>query len=166
MAVMIAALAVTVAAVAAEGAPATARLAGRLACWAARRRYAGDPGRAARRAEEWQALACRRPGGRVLGLLTAARFAVAAVRAARMLGHFTATPAPPPVFPQLTGRERQVLDLLAQGRANTAIAARLSLSHKTVRNHVSTILAKLQVTDRAQAIIAARDAGLGHQSRI
>jgi DNA-binding NarL/FixJ family response regulator len=85
--------------------------------------------------------------------------------AARMLGHFTAAPAPPPVFPQLTGRERQVLDLLAQGRANTAIAARLSLSHKTVRNHVSNILAKLQVPDRAQAIIAARDAGLGHPSR-
>jgi DNA-binding NarL/FixJ family response regulator len=86
--------------------------------------------------------------------------------ATRMLGHVTAASAPPPVFPQLTGRERQVLDLLAQGRANTAIAARLSLSHKTVRNHVSNILAKLQVTDRAQAIIQARDAGLGHQSRI
>ena len=85
--------------------------------------------------------------------------------AARMLGHFTAAPAPRPVFPQLTGRERQVLELLAQGRANTAIAARLSLSHKTVRNHVSSILAKLQVADRAQAIIQARDAGLGHQSR-
>jgi DNA-binding NarL/FixJ family response regulator len=85
--------------------------------------------------------------------------------AARILGHFTATPAPPPAFPQLTDRERQVLDLLAQGRANAAIAARLSLSHKTVRNHVSNILAKLQVADRAQAIIQARDAGLGHQSR-
>jgi DNA-binding NarL/FixJ family response regulator len=85
--------------------------------------------------------------------------------AARILGHFTATPAPTPVFPQLTGRERQVLDLVAQGRANTAIAAQLSLSHKTVRNHVSNILAKLPAADRAQAIIAARDAGLGHQSR-
>jgi DNA-binding NarL/FixJ family response regulator len=85
--------------------------------------------------------------------------------AAQMLGHFTVTAAPPPVFPQLTGRERQVLDLLAQGRANSAIAARLSLSQKTVRNHVSNILAKLQVPDRAQAIIQARDAGLGHQSR-
>jgi DNA-binding NarL/FixJ family response regulator len=80
--------------------------------------------------------------------------------AARMLACFTAA-APSPPFPQLTGRERQVLDLLAQGRANTAIATRLSLSHKTVRNHVSNILAKLQVTDRAQAIIQARDAGLG-----
>ena len=78
--------------------------------------------------------------------------------AARMVACFTA-PAPP--FPQLTGRERQVLDLLAQGRANTAIATRLSLSPKTVRNQVSNILAKLQVTDRAQAIIQARDAGMG-----
>jgi DNA-binding NarL/FixJ family response regulator len=86
--------------------------------------------------------------------------------AARMLACFSATSAPPPAFPQLTGRERQVLELVAQGRANTAIAARLSLSHKTVRNHVSNILAKLQVADRAQAIIQARDAGLGHQSRI
>ena len=81
--------------------------------------------------------------------------------AARMLACFTAATAPSPPFPQLTGRERQVLDLLAQGRANTAIATRLSLSHKTVRNHVSNILAKLQVTDRAQAIIQARDAGMG-----
>ena len=85
--------------------------------------------------------------------------------ATRMLACFTNAGAPPPVFPQLTHRERQVLELLAQGRANTAIAARLSLSHKTVRNHVSNILAKLQVTDRAQAIVQARDAGLGHQSR-
>jgi DNA-binding NarL/FixJ family response regulator len=80
--------------------------------------------------------------------------------AARMVACFTAT-APAPPFPQLTGREREVLDLLAQGRANTAIATRLSLSPKTVRNHVSNILAKLQVTDRAQAIIQARNAGLG-----
>jgi DNA-binding NarL/FixJ family response regulator len=85
--------------------------------------------------------------------------------AARMLGRLTAARTPSPVFPQLTSRERQVLELLAQGRANTAIAARLSLSNKTVRNHVSNILAKLQATDRAQAIVQARDAGLGHQSR-
>jgi len=78
-----------------------------------------------------------------------------------MLTCFTAAAAPSPPFPQLTGRERQVLDLLAQGRANTAIATRLSLSPKTVRNHVSNVLAKLQVTDRAQAIIQARDAGMG-----
>ena len=82
--------------------------------------------------------------------------------AERMISYFTATSAPPPVFPQLTDREREVLDLVAQGLANPVIAARLSLSHKTVRNHVSNILTKLQVADRAQAIVQARDAGLGH----
>ena len=86
--------------------------------------------------------------------------------AARMLAYFTAPTAPPPVFPQLTDREREVLDLVAQGRANPAIAAKLGLSQKTVRNHVSNILTKLQVADRAQAIVQARDAGLGHQSRV
>jgi len=86
--------------------------------------------------------------------------------AARMLAYFTASAtAPPQVFPQLTDREREVLDLVAQGRANAAIAARLGLSQKTVRNHVSNILTKLQVADRAQAIVQARDAGLGRQSR-
>jgi DNA-binding NarL/FixJ family response regulator len=83
--------------------------------------------------------------------------------AERMLGYFTAAAAPPPVFPQLTGREREVLELIAQGQVNQAIAARLHLSHKTVRNHVSNILAKLQVADRAQAVAQARDAGLGRQ---
>ena len=87
--------------------------------------------------------------------------------AARMLAYFTAgATAPPQVFPQLTDREREVLDLVAQGRANAAIAAKLGLSQKTVRNHVSNILTKLQVADRAQAIVQARDAGLGRQSRV
>ncbi len=70
------------------------------------------------------------------------------------------------MVPQLTDREREVLDLVAQGRANTAIAASLGLSQKTVRNHVSNILTKLQVADRAQAIVQARDAGLGQRSRV
>jgi DNA-binding NarL/FixJ family response regulator len=87
--------------------------------------------------------------------------------AARMLTYFTASSsAPPPVFPQLTDREREVLDLVAQGKANPVIAAKLCLSQKTVRNHVSNILTKLQVADRAQAIVQARDAGLGQQSRV
>jgi DNA-binding NarL/FixJ family response regulator len=85
--------------------------------------------------------------------------------AERMLGYFTAAAAPPPAFPQLTDREREVLELVAQGQGNAAIAARLHLSQKTVRNNVSNILAKLQVADRAQAIVQARDVGLGHQSR-
>jgi DNA-binding NarL/FixJ family response regulator len=84
--------------------------------------------------------------------------------AERMLGYFAAA-APPPVFPQLTVREREVLELVAQGHANAAIAARLHLSQKTVRNNVSNILAKLQVADRAQVIVRARDLGLGRQSR-
>jgi DNA-binding NarL/FixJ family response regulator len=65
-------------------------------------------------------------------------------------------------FPDLTGREREILGLIAQGYSNTEIAARLFLSTKTVRNHISSIFAKLAVTDRAQAIVRAREAGLGH----
>jgi DNA-binding NarL/FixJ family response regulator len=69
--------------------------------------------------------------------------------------------ARPKAFPELTDRERVVLDLIAQGRSNAEIANRLVLSPKTVRNHVSNILSKLQVADRAQAIIQAREAGMG-----
>jgi DNA-binding NarL/FixJ family response regulator len=68
--------------------------------------------------------------------------------------------APPSAFPELTEREREVLGLIAQGRSNGEIADRLVLSQKTVRNHVSNIFSKLQVADRAQAIIRAREAGL------
>ncbi|MGB0100150.1 MAG: response regulator transcription factor [Nocardioides sp.] len=64
-------------------------------------------------------------------------------------------------FPQLTERELEVLDLIASGRNNAQIASALFLAPKTVRNNVSTILAKLQAADRAEAIIRARDAGLG-----
>jgi DNA-binding NarL/FixJ family response regulator len=64
-------------------------------------------------------------------------------------------------FPQLTERELEILDLIAAGRNNAQIAAELYLAPKTVRNNVSNILAKLQATDRAEAIIRARDAGLG-----
>jgi DNA-binding NarL/FixJ family response regulator len=64
-------------------------------------------------------------------------------------------------FPELTEREREVLDQVARGLDNLSIARRLSLSPKTVRNHLSNILTKLQVVDRAQAIVRAREAGLG-----
>jgi DNA-binding NarL/FixJ family response regulator len=64
-------------------------------------------------------------------------------------------------FPGLTPREREVLDLLAAGRRNHAIADQLGMSEKTVRNHLSSILTKLQVSDRAAAIVRAREAGLG-----
>lgn len=80
--------------------------------------------------------------------------------AGRLLTHFAraATAAP---FPQLTDREHEVLALLARGLDNTAIARRLGVSGKTVRNYVSTVLTKLQVTDRTAAILRAREAGLG-----
>lgn len=64
-------------------------------------------------------------------------------------------------FPELTNREREILELLAHGASNGQIAYRLDLSPKTVRNHVSNICNKLQVVDRAQAALRARDAGLG-----
>lgn len=69
--------------------------------------------------------------------------------------------AAPALFPELSDREREVLGLLAEGLKNPQIAKCLYLSPKTVRNHVSTILHKLQVADRTQAIIRAREAGLG-----
>src|SRR5262249_34025988 len=62
-------------------------------------------------------------------------------------------------FPELTEREREVLELIAQGYSNPTIAERLVLSLKTVQNHVSSILGKLQAADRAQVIVRARDAG-------
>jgi len=65
------------------------------------------------------------------------------------------------MFPELSQREREVLDLIATGVSNSDIARRLSLSPKTVRNHVSNVFTKLQVADRAQAIVRARAAGLG-----
>ena len=70
-------------------------------------------------------------------------------------------PAPTDAFPQLTAREREILDLLAAGRSNQQIAGALYLSPKTVRNNVSNVFAKLQVADRAEAIVRAREAGLG-----
>ena len=90
--------------------------------------------------------------------------------AERLIHYFTAPPAaagdpalPPgtPAFPALTEREREVLGLIAQGLTNSAIAERLVLSPKTVRNYITEIFSKLQVADRAQAIIRARNAGLG-----
>ncbi len=67
----------------------------------------------------------------------------------------------PQTFPELTEREREILDLIAQGRSNAEIARQLSLSGKTVANYVSNIFGKLQVADRAQAMLRAREAGLG-----
>jgi DNA-binding NarL/FixJ family response regulator len=87
--------------------------------------------------------------------------------AERIIGFFSAprAAAPQRVFPELTEREEEVLSLVAQGKSNQEIARQLFVSVKTVRNHVSNILLKLQVADRAQAVISARDAGIG-QSRV
>jgi len=86
--------------------------------------------------------------------------------ARRMISYFARPasgpdPRAPQPFPELTEREREVLDLVAKGFANAAIATQLVVSIKTVQNHVSSIFNKLQVADRAQAIVRARDAGLG-----
>lgn len=84
--------------------------------------------------------------------------------ARRVLGFFAGGDrAAPEAFPQLTERERQVLDLIAAGRSNPAIARDLGLTLKTVRNYVSNILTKLHVSDRSQAIVRAREAGLGRR---
>jgi DNA-binding NarL/FixJ family response regulator len=66
-----------------------------------------------------------------------------------------------PAFPELTERERQVLDLIAKGWSNAKIADDLVISPKTVSNHCSNIFSKLQVADRTQALLRAREAGLG-----
>ncbi len=82
--------------------------------------------------------------------------------ATRLMDYFATTrqQVPQEVFPELTDREREILTLIARGESNAAIAEQLMISLKTVRNHVSNIYNKLQVADRAQAAIRARDAGL------
>ena len=88
--------------------------------------------------------------------------------ATRMMNFFQGINQPAPksgnaahAFPELTEREREVLVLIAQGVSNKEIAEKLVISMKTVSNHITNIFGKLQVADRAQAIIRARDAGLG-----
>lgn len=88
----------------------------------------------------------------IVGAAVAAK-AIGAMAASRTLA--------PAVFPELTDREREVLDLMARGHDNAAIARRLVLSPKTVRNHVSNVLGKLGAADRSTAIVRAREAGLG-----
>ncbi len=88
--------------------------------------------------------------------------------ARRLVQYFSSPPQPSRPsrsnFPELTDREREILDLIAAGKNNQEIAGELFLSLKTVRNYVSNIFTKLQVADRAQAIIRAREAGLGQDS--
>ena len=85
---------------------------------------------------------------------------------ARRLMSFFSVPeaaSPEESFPELTSREREILDLIARGHTNTKIAARLFVSPKTVGNHISHIFTKIQVADRPHAIIRAREAGLGRK---
>ncbi len=83
----------------------------------------------------------------------------------RLMSFFSAPrpAAPAEAFPSLTAREHEVLDLIAAGKKNQEIARELYLSPKTVRNNISNIFTKLQVADRAQAIIRAREAGMGRE---
>ena len=87
--------------------------------------------------------------------------------AERVLGYFAQPPAgsdSPYPFPELTERERTILDLLSQGRRTGEIASSLFLSPKTVANNLTSIFAKLQVAGRAEAIIRAHEQGLGRSS--
>ena len=81
--------------------------------------------------------------------------------AGRLLAYFANNRPVSMAFPELTEREHEILALIAHGRTNEQIAEQLVVSIKTVRNHVSTIFSKLQVADRAQAVVRAREAGLG-----
>ena len=81
--------------------------------------------------------------------------------ARRLVNFFGQSRSAAPEFPELSDREREVLTCIAQGWNNTTIAERLVLSPKTVRNHISNIFSKLQVADRAEAIVRASQAGLG-----
>jgi DNA-binding NarL/FixJ family response regulator len=86
---------------------------------------------------------------------------IGAAVADRMTGVFGGTRVPPSVFPNLSTREHDILGLMAAGLSNSAIAQRLGLSEKTVRNNVSNIFTKMRVTDRPAAIVRARQAGMG-----
>jgi DNA-binding NarL/FixJ family response regulator len=106
--------------------------------------------------------------GEILSAIRAAAVgeAVFGASIARRVAEFFAAPrssAAEP-FPDLTERENEVLELIAQGRSNGDIAGRLGITSKTVRNHVANVFNKLQVADRSQAIVRAREAGLGRDS--
>lgn len=99
--------------------------------------------------------------GRAIRAVAAGEVLLGAPIARRVAEYFSGRLSPEAVFPGLSDRERQTLDLLAQGLSNKDIATRLYLSEKTVRNYVSDIYTKLQVASRAEAVVKARQAGLG-----
>jgi DNA-binding NarL/FixJ family response regulator len=106
--------------------------------------------------------------GEILSAIRAAAVgeAVFGASIARRVAEFFAAPRSPAAepFPDLTERENEILELIAQGRSNSDIAGRLGITSKTVRNHVANVFNKLQVADRSQAIVRAREAGLGRDS--
>lgn len=98
---------------------------------------------------------------RAMRAVTEGEAIFSAVIAARMMHYFSnRTPGRGAVFSELTEREHEVLALLAQGLSNSEIARRLELRPKTVRNHLSNIVSKLQVADKAEAAARARDRGM------
>lgn len=99
---------------------------------------------------------------RALHAVHAGQVVLAPDVAARLVLRLSGAPRPPVrPFPELTDRELQVLDAIASGQSNTAIAALLGLAPKTVGNHISSVFAKLRVASRAEAIVLAREHGLG-----
>ena len=84
--------------------------------------------------------------------------------AQRMVDYFSQLRPAAAAFPELTGREQEILTLMAQGKKNPEIAQQLQINLKTVQNHISNIFTKLQVSDRAEAILRAKDAGLGQNN--
>jgi DNA-binding NarL/FixJ family response regulator len=103
----------------------------------------------------------RRDIARALDAVSRGEVILGPAVASRALTAFAGTGPRQGPFPELTEREHEILDFVARGLTNPAIASRLVLSEKTVRNHVSNIFMKLQVGDRATAIVRAREAGLG-----
>jgi DNA-binding NarL/FixJ family response regulator len=86
--------------------------------------------------------------------------------AERLRSYFaSAADGAPRPFPELTAREHEVLELVARGNSNGEIAAALAVSLKTVRNHVSNVFTKIRVTTRAQAIVKAREVGIGGEAQ-
>jgi pimeloyl-ACP methyl ester carboxylesterase/DNA-binding CsgD family transcriptional regulator len=116
--------------------------------------------------EEGRLIASRIPGARFVSLDSANHLLLESEPAWRRFleeaqAFLPGTAATSPALAALTPRERDLLELIAQGRDNAQVAATLGLSEKTVRNHITHIFAKLEVESRAQAIVLARNAGLG-----
>ncbi|UCC88375.1 MAG: response regulator transcription factor, partial [Anaerolineales bacterium] len=87
--------------------------------------------------------------------------------AQKVLGYLSAPPpdVPRDIFDELTSREREILELIAQGKTNAEIATLLNLSPKTISNYISNVLLKVHTTDRAKLMLMALEAGLGQTGK-